>query len=188
MPPRILPIEPPYPDELNILFNKLMPPSAQVEPLRLFRTLAHNRDLTSRMHPLASGILGKATLNPTEREIVIHRTCARCGCEYEWGVHVVFFGGALNIPREKLDATVTASADDAIWTERESLLIRLADELHDTSTVSDELWGLVSQQWDTAQLIELCMVAGFYHLISFAANAARVEPEAWAARFPEETM
>ncbi|HEV7760231.1 MAG TPA: hypothetical protein VGO78_14620 [Acidimicrobiales bacterium] len=27
-----------------------------------------------------------------DREIVIDRTCARCGCQYEWGVHVAFFG------------------------------------------------------------------------------------------------
>ena len=26
-----------------------------------------------------------------EREIAIDRTCARCGCEYEWGVHVAYF-------------------------------------------------------------------------------------------------
>jgi hypothetical protein len=33
-------------------------------------------------------------------------------------------------------------------------------------------------------LIELIALAGFYHLVSFAANAARVEPEEGAARFP----
>jgi 4-carboxymuconolactone decarboxylase len=184
MPPRILPIEPPYTDEVGTMLAKWMPPGAQIEPLCLFRTLIQNPELMSRMRPLGAGILSGGTLNPIEREIVINRTCTRCGCEYEWGVHVASFGNTLQIPPEKLSATVNASADDAVWTERESLLIRLADELHDTSTVSDELWGLVSQHWDTAQLIELFVVAGFYHLISFVANAAHVEPEAWAARFP----
>jgi 4-carboxymuconolactone decarboxylase len=184
MPPRILPIEPPYTDEVGAMLNKWMPPGANVEPLKLFRTLIHHPELMDRMRPLGSGILGKGTLNPIERELVINRTCARCGCEYEWGVHVASFGQTLQIAPEKLAATVTASTDDAVWTERESLLIRLADELHDTSTVSDELWALLSQHWETAQLIELCVVAGFYHLISFVTNAARVELETWAARFP----
>lgn len=184
MSPRIPPLEPPYSEELATMLAKWMPPGAQVEPLRLFRTLAQHRELMDRMRPLGAGILGKDAVNPMEREIVIHRTCARCGCEYEWGVHAVFFDDALHIPQGKLAATVTASAHDGVWTERESLLIRLADELHDTSTVSDELWAKLSQHWNTPQFIELCVIAGFYHLISFVANAAQVEPEARAARFP----
>jgi Carboxymuconolactone decarboxylase family len=26
-----------------------------------------------------------------DREIIIDRTCARCRCQYEWGMHVAFF-------------------------------------------------------------------------------------------------
>ncbi|GAA3246389.1 carboxymuconolactone decarboxylase family protein [Dactylosporangium siamense] len=31
------------------------------------------------------------SLTLREREIVILRTCARRGCEYEWGAHVLVF-------------------------------------------------------------------------------------------------
>ncbi len=138
------------------------------------------------MLPLGAGILGKGSISPVEREIVINRTCARCGCEYEWGVHVASFGVSLHIPPEKLKATANGAAADAVWSERETLLIRLVDELHDTSKVSDDLWSQLSQQWDASQLIELCIIVGFYHLISFVTNAAQVEHETWAARFPVE--
>jgi hypothetical protein len=64
------------------------------------------------------------------------------------------------------------------------LLIRLADELHDTATVSPPLWDELAELWDGAQLIELIAIAGFYHLVSFTANAAAVQAEPFAERFP----
>jgi alkylhydroperoxidase family enzyme len=64
--------------------------------------------------------------------------------------------------------------------------VRLADELHDTASVSDALWVQLAEHWDDAQLIELIATAGFYHLVSFIANAAGVQPEPYAERFPRE--
>jgi hypothetical protein len=46
------------------------------------------------------------------------------------------------------------------------------------------LWADLGAHWDSAQLIELIAIAGFYHLVSFTANAAGVQPEPWAERFP----
>jgi hypothetical protein len=37
----------------------------------------------SRMRPLGSGILNHGLVPPRDREIVLHRTCARAGAEYE---------------------------------------------------------------------------------------------------------
>jgi alkylhydroperoxidase family enzyme len=182
--PRIAPFEPPYDDELAEQLQKWMPPGSSFEPLKLFRTLAHNRELFSRMRPLGSGILGRtSTITPQEREIVIDRTCARCNCEYEWGVHVTAFGNLLAIPPEKLEGTVTAHADDARWTARESLLIRLVDELCDTSTISDETWDKLTKHYSDVQLIELVIIVGWYHVIAFVNNALKIELEDWAARF-----
>jgi hypothetical protein len=31
------------------------------------------------------------SLSMRQREIVINRVTALCGCEYEWGVHIAFF-------------------------------------------------------------------------------------------------
>lgn len=181
---KIAPLEPPYQPEVETMLKKWMPPGAAVEPLKLFRTLAHNLELSGRMRPLGAGILGPAsTILPAEREIVIDRVCARCNCEYEWGVHVASFG---NLPGpEKARLTATTNADNPVWTERERLLIRLVDELHDTSTVSDELWMELSKHWTVPQLLELLVMVGWYHTISFVANVIGIEQEAWAARFPQ---
>jgi 4-carboxymuconolactone decarboxylase len=183
---RIAPLDPPYQPEIEAMLAKWMPPGAAVEPLQLFRLLARNPEFMSRMRPLGAGILGSASsIDPHEREIVIDRVCARCGCEYEWGVHVTSFGAAHGISPEQIHATVTGAAEDAVWSERDSLLIQLADALHDHAAVSDTLWARLAAHWTPEQLMELIIIVGWYHLISFMANAARIPLEDWAARFPQ---
>ncbi len=185
--PRIPPLEPPYTSEVASALAKWMPPGSPVEPLKLFRTLLQNQEISDRMRPLGAGLLGRhSSIDPREREIVIDRVCARCRCEYEWGVHVAFFGQALHIPQDHLHATVTGSSDDSVWSERERLLVRLVDELHETSTLSEPLWRELAKGWSPSQLIELLVMVGWYHLISFIANGARIELEEWAPRFPQD--
>src|SRR3954452_19877820 len=150
--PRIAPLEPPYDPDTEAMLRKWMPPGSEVEPLALFRTLAVHADLAARMRPLGGGILGHGRIDPREREIVIHRTCARTGAEYEWGVHVLAFGKPLGLTDDQIAATVHGSAENPAWSERDALLIRLADELHDTSTVSDALWAQLAELFGDDQL------------------------------------
>jgi 4-carboxymuconolactone decarboxylase len=182
--PRIAPLEPPYEQELEAMLTKWMPPGSPLEPLALFRTLALHEELMSRMRPLGSGILGHGHVEPREREIIIHRTCARAGAEYEWGVHVVAFGRPLGLSDEQIVATARGAADDPAWSAHDTLLVRLADELHDTCTISDALWPALAERFSADQLLELVIIAGWYRLLSYVIHAARVPHEPWAARFP----
>jgi len=182
--PRIAPIEPPYSPDVEEMLRKWMPPDAGIEPLRLFRTLVVHGSLAARMRPLGAGILGHGLLEPRDRELMIHRTCARCSAEYEWGVHAAFFGKAVGFSDLQLAATVTGPADDPVWSERERAVIRLADELHDAADVSDATYGELERYFTAEQILELVVTAGWYHTISFVIGAARVAPEPWAARFP----
>lgn len=185
--PRIPPLDPPYPPAVAESLAKMMGRRTDIEPLRLFRTLAQHFELGDRIRPLGSGILTRGTLEPADRELVILRTCARNGCEYEWGVHIKLFAERLGFSDAMIRATGTGTPDDANWTPNQALLVRLADELHDTGMVSNALWHALTEHWNQQQLIELLIVAGWYHLISFVANGARVEAEPWAARFPDIT-
>jgi 4-carboxymuconolactone decarboxylase len=183
--PRITPLEPPYDAETGEMLRRWMPPGAAIEPLALFRTLAIHGELMSRMRPLGSGILNHGQVSPRDREIVLHRTCARAGAEYEWGVHAVAFGQAVGLTEDQISATAFACAtDDDCWSEEDAQLLRLADELHDTNTVSDELWAELSPRYSDQQLLELIVTAGWYRTLSYVINATRVPLEPWAARFP----
>jgi len=183
--PRLAPLEPPYTPQAAEMLAKWMPPGSAIEPLALFRTLQVHEQLAQRMRPLGAGILGaSALLAPELREVMIHRTCALTGAEYEWGVHAAAFARPLGFSDEQLRSTVHGEPEDACWSSEQALVLRLADELHASSTVSEELWASLEQSFSSAQILELIAIAGWYHLIAYVCNAARVQREPWAERFP----
>lgn len=178
--PRIAPLEPPYPPEAQKLFERVMPPG--VEPLLLFRTLATNARIFPRF--MRAGVLDRGPVAIRDRELVIHRTTARCGSEYEWGVHVAAFARPLGLSEEWIRATVLAAPDDPVWSPRQALLVRMCDELHESAGISDALWSELEREFDADQLTELVYTAGLYHAVSFLTNALRLPSEPGAERFP----
>jgi 4-carboxymuconolactone decarboxylase len=182
---RIKPLELPLDAEHAALLKKWMPKIPGVEPLALFRLLIRHPKLSERLHPLGAFQLGKeSSLELGDRELAINRTCARCHCEYEWGVHTTLLGARAGLVPAAIAATVNGSADDEVWSARERCLISFVDSLHDTGTVSDELWKQALQYWTDEQALELAVLSGYYHAISYVANMAGLHPETWALRFP----
>jgi alkylhydroperoxidase family enzyme len=98
----------------------------------------------------------------------------RCGCAYEWGVHVAFFAQRVALTAEQVRATQHGNGDDPVWSAEERLLIRLVDELHDTSGISDGLWRELTAAFSVEQIFELIALVGFYHTASFFANGFRL--------------
>jgi len=184
--PRIPPLGPPYDRSVESALNKWMPPGADVEPLLLFRTLHVHEELASRMRPLGAGILGAAaTVAPALREVMIHRTCALVGARYEWGVHAAAFARPLGFSDAQLSSTVHGAWSDDCWETAQASVFRLADELHQTGTISDELWRSLSAQFSERQILELIVTAGWYHAIGYLCNGLGVELEEWALDYPE---
>lgn len=183
--PRIPPLEPPYDPATEASLLKWMPPGSPLEPLKLFRTLLVHDSLAARMRPLGAGILGHGLLEPRIRELMILRTCARCGAEYEWGVHATAFGDAVGLTPGEVAATAAATAEDPVFSHpRDRAVIRAADELHDTAGLSDEAYAALEPHFGAAEILELVITAGWYHTIAFVISAAGVQNEPWAARFP----
>ena len=180
---RILPVHPPYDQDIGEQLAKMMP--AGVEPIRLFRTFAKNLPMAAAMGSWGSYELSsKLSLSMRDREVLIDRTCARCGCEYEWGVHIAFFADRVQLTTEQVASITHGSADDACWTdERDRLLIRTADALHDDATIDDTLHGHLVAEFAEAELLDMYMLCGWYHAISYAANAAGVDLEPGAPTF-----
>jgi alkylhydroperoxidase family enzyme len=186
MPVQRLPaLAPPYPAEVGATIERMMPGGAP--PIALFRTIAHHPGVLERFRTTGALLLRHGTLEPRDREIVLLRTTARCGAGYEWGVHVAGFSAEAGLTPEQVRATAEGEAGDPAWREQDRALVRLADALHDTGGLDDGLWDELAARYAPDQLIELIAVAGFYHLVSFLANALRVEPEAWAAELPART-
>jgi alkylhydroperoxidase family enzyme len=182
---RIHPLEPPYSDEIGAQLTSMMP--SGVPPIALFRAFAHNLPMTVAMHGWGRYELGRTlSLSMRDREIVIDRTTARCGCEYEWGVHTAMFAGRVGLTPAQITSLAHGDSRDECWeSERERLLIAAVDSLHDTSDVDDELWSRLSQHLNEPQLLDLLLLCGWYHAISFAARASRLANEPGAPRFAD---
>ncbi|MEQ1437858.1 carboxymuconolactone decarboxylase family protein [Fontimonas sp. SYSU GA230001] len=174
---RLVPLDPPYTAEIQAAFDVVM---RGAPPLKLFRTVAHNPRVLQRM--MAGGLLDRGSIPMRLRELMILRTTALCGAEYEWGVHVAAFAAKAGLSEAEWRATASG-ADPGSWSGPDRLVLRLAQALYDTHTVDDALWEALAAAFDPAQCIELIMLAGQYHGISFLLNALRVEHESGAPRW-----
>jgi alkylhydroperoxidase family enzyme len=178
---RIAPLDPPYAPDVQKLFDVVMPEG--MDPLMLFRVMARSERLFPRF--MRAGVLDAGPVPARDREIVIHRTTARCRAEYEWGVHVNAFGRPLGLGEDVLCALVEGDADDPAFDARQSALVRLCDALHDTSTLGDDTWAALREHFDDVQIPELIYTVGMYHAVSFLVNGLRLENEPFGARFAE---
>ena len=183
--PRIAPLEPPFEPEVATVLEPMMPPG--VPPIALFRTFARNPAMAVAMQGWGRYELSRdLSLTMRQREIVIDRTCARCGCEYEWGVHVAFFADRVGFDDDQLRSLTHGTSTDDCWTDpTERALIDAVDALHDHADIDDDLWSRLRAGLDDAQLLDLLLLTGWSHAISFVARGAAVPLEPGAPRFAD---
>jgi alkylhydroperoxidase family enzyme len=177
---RIAGLEPPYAPEIQGQFDRIM---RGAPPLMLFRVVASNARAWEKFR--AGGLLDHGPLSIREREIVIDRTCALTGCEYEWGVHVAIFAQAAGLTAEQIGATVLEGAAAACWTASEQALIAAVDALHVRATLSDAEFKALSAHYDDAKIFEVILLCGFYRTVSYLANGLALPLEKNAAQFPK---
>lgn len=175
--PRIPPLPPgEWPEELRPLAAfSASGEEISIGDLNIFRTLAQHPALFQSWAPFGGYLLTNGTLPFEERELLILRTGFNCGSPYEWGQHarISLNGG---ISRETVDRVAQGPEAEG-WSPRETALLRAADELHESATISAGTWEALAGELDARQLIELCVLVGQYHLVAFTLNAVGVQPE-----------
>jgi alkylhydroperoxidase family enzyme len=176
---RLAPLQPPYAPEIQGQFDRIM---RGAPPLTLFRVVAANARAWEKFR--AGSLLDQGPLSLREREIVIDRTCARTGCEYEWGVHVTAFAVAAHLTEEQVRATVLGAADAPCWSAAEQALIATVDALHARATLDDAEFRALAAHYDEAKIFEIILLCGFYRTVSYLANGLDLPLETNAARFP----
>lgn len=174
--PRILPLtDDEQTDDQRAMINSTRLPG--VPASNIFRTLARHPGLFRHWLPFAGKLLTGGKLSGRDRELVVLRTGLLCNSEYEWAQHALI-GRQAGLTDEEIER-VRLGPDAPGWSPAEAALLRTADELHDTSTITDDTWAALAAHYDEKQLIELTMLVGQYHMVAFAANAlgVQLEPE-----------
>lgn len=158
--PRVAGVEPPYDAATAAALERLG------SPIALFRVFARRPDRAQGVFGWGSYYLSRrSALTLRQREIVIDRTAARCGADYEWAIHATMFAGKAGFDAAQLDSLAHGSASDAV------------DALHDTSDLGDGEWDSLVRAVGQDGAVDLLLVCGWYHAISFAVRALRLPLE-----------
>lgn len=155
-------------------------------PPNVFTTLARHRRIFRRWLRFAGALMPGGTLPRAETELLILRVAHNCGSPYEWQQHARI-AQAAGLSAADV-ARVREGPAAAGWAPRRALLLRAADELHATHTLSDELWAALRPQLSDEGLIELCLVVGHYEMLAMTLNALRVQPDPLPPGGPPRTM
>jgi alkylhydroperoxidase family enzyme len=171
--PRLAPVKPPYDAETVQALEALGPPIA------LFRVFARRPERAEGIHGWGRYYLSRrSALSLRHRELVIDRTTARRGAEYEWGIHIAVFAAKAGLDAEQVRSIVTGGPEDPCWTDpSDRAVLRAVDALCDTSDLSDEQWHDLATAVGEEAIIDLLLVCGWYHAISFVARALRLPAE-----------
>ncbi len=170
--------EPPIPtleaDQWNETAQDIMAPFVkQGRQLNIFKTLMNHPDLAKRWMVFANHILGKSTLPPRERELLILRIGFLCQAGYEWGQHVEI-ARAAGMSDDEIRSCKTGAETPGL-SAADKLLFQATDELHEDAFVSDATWTGLAQHFDQQQLMDIVFTVGQYNLVSMALNSFGVQ-------------
>lgn len=182
MPPRIPPATAPFEPTVQQQLDKIVPEG--MAPFSIFTTLARDPRLFAKM--VGKAMFGKGHITAREREIVVGRVTARCGAEYEWGVHIGVFAETLGFTEEQIASFVHGDATDPCWSESEARLVRLCDSLLASYDIDDALWAELKAHYSDEAMIELIMLVGTYTGGSMMVKALRLEAEPIGRAFPSK--
>jgi alkylhydroperoxidase family enzyme len=178
--PRIAPVEAPYDGETAAGLDQLGP------PIQLFRILARRPDRARAIAGWGSYYLSRrVALTLRQRELIIDRTTALCRADYEWGVHIAVFADKADLTSEQIDSLARSSAEDDCWTDpADRAVLNAVDDLYRSHDLGDETWAELVAQIGEDGAVDLVLICGWYHAISFAVRALRLPPEPHTPAFP----
>jgi 4-carboxymuconolactone decarboxylase len=181
-PPRIAPLEPPYPPAVAERFARLLPPGA-VAP-NLFATVARTEGLFCHLVDSGwlgpTGLLDRRVLPRRLRELAILRTCVAAGNDYEWRLHVHTISARMGLTDEEIDDTRSEAPQAVSWSPAERAAMRLVDTLVRRLAVDDALYAALHEHFDESTLIELTQLVGLYTGVAMLVALARPAPDAYA--------
>lgn len=145
----------------------------------LFRTFARRPDRARAIVGWGSYYLSRRlALSLRQRELVIDRTTALCHADYEWGVHIAVFAEKAGLTAEQIQSLATGGPDDPCWTDpADRAVLHAVDALHHDHDLTDAAWQSLAQAVGDDGAVDLLLLAGWYHAISFAVRALRLPLE-----------
>ena len=129
--------------------------------------------------------LGAARCHYETRELAIDRTTALCGAGYEWGIHIAVYAGKADLTGDQVASLATGTPVDACWTDpSDRAVLATVDALHRRADLDDAEWQTLLDAVGEDAAVDLLLLCGWYHAISFAVNALRLPAEPGTPALP----
>ncbi len=144
-----------------------------------FLALIHNPELASRVQALGEHLRYGTGLPQQLVEIAILVTARRWSCDYEWAAHARIAREAGL--REAVTEAIARRATPEELQPDEALLLDFADETVWLGSPSDASYDAAVARWGRATVLDLLAVCGYYSMLAFVLNAARLPLPAGAA-------
>ena len=173
-------LQKPWPEASEVVAAKVAAPGTT--PIGLFTAMGQSQKALDRF--LAGAVPAKGALDFHTREVVIDRTAARTGCEYEWGIHTQLFAAKAGLSPEQIRSTFDGHADDGHWDAKDAAVIATVDALLANKKLTDAEFARVSAHFDTDALLEMVQLVNFYHGVALFTGAINLPSEPGMARFP----
>jgi 4-carboxymuconolactone decarboxylase len=145
------------------------------KPLNILLVMAHNDQLLGPFLQWAAALAVSGALDRCDAELLALRAAWNCRSPFEWGHHVEY-AEHFGLGRDEIDR-VPAGPDAPGWSSRQTMLLRVADELHADTVISDATYVALAAEFTPAQLVEIVMTVGQYTMLSMVANSFDVAIE-----------
>lgn len=99
-------------------------------------------------------------------------------------MHVSIFAERCALTEAQIGELTFGRLSDALWNEKEKIIVRMVEELHRYSTVSGKTWELLRSNWQPSEIVQLILSASFYRMAAMYLNSMAVPLEEGARRFP----
>jgi 4-carboxymuconolactone decarboxylase len=136
--------------------------------LNLFRVLLNHPRLVRNWGRFGNYILQGSSVPAREREIAILRIGWLNQAQYEWEQHVLV-GKRAGLTDGEIEQIT--KGPKAGWNRHEAALMQAADDLFENSVVADDTWKILSETYNTQQMMDLVFTIGQYNLVSWMLNS-----------------
>jgi alkylhydroperoxidase family enzyme len=177
------------PERPDIPVPGRLPTVARIQPvdgdqIAVLRTFANHPTMAAARQPRADFVNRLSPLSAHDRETLILRIGWDCRSEYEWAKHVGNVGRARD---HGVDPALVAAGPRAPGvSDRDALLMRVADELYLDSMVSDLTWAALLEEYGLRATMAAIFTASSYRSTSMSLNAYCVQLDTGDEGFERE--
>ena len=107
-----------------------------------------------------------------DRELAILRIAWLSQAPFEWGSHVKI-ARRNGITSQEIERVIAGSSAHG-WSKQDRAIVRVMEELHFDSIITDDTWADLEEFYNDKKLIELVILAGQYKTVAYYQNSLRL--------------